>query len=100
MNFNSFHIFTTQKPNNITLFFPGASLKWGSHLYTDTVMVLVHLHYAATYMPFCTLTNLQDNGAIFRFFITNLGFTFDSPSYMNASGQSGVISVQAKFYNL
>jgi len=40
---------------NITLFFPGASLKWGSHLYTDTVTVFVHLHYAAIYSPFCML---------------------------------------------
>ena len=55
MNFNRFHSFTMQKPNNITLFFPGASLKWGSHLCTDTVTVFVHLHYAATYRPFCTL---------------------------------------------
>ena len=55
MNFSRFHTFTTQKPNNTTLFFPGASLKWGSHLYTDTVTVFVHLHYAATYRPFCTL---------------------------------------------
>ena len=29
-----------------------------------------------------TLTNLQDNGAKFRFFITNLKFSFDSPSYL------------------
>ncbi len=28
-----------------------------------------------------TLTNLQDNGAKFRFFVTNIRFSFDSPSY-------------------
>ena len=55
MNFNRFHTFTEQKPNNRTLLFPGARLKWGSHLDTDTVTVFVHLHYAATYRPFCTL---------------------------------------------
>jgi len=55
MNFNRFHTFTMQKLNNTTLFFPGASLKWGSHLYTDTVMLFVHLHYAATYRSFCML---------------------------------------------
>ena len=55
MNFNRFHTFTTQKPNNRMLFFPAASLKRGSHLYTDTLTLFVYLHYAATYRPFCTL---------------------------------------------
>ena len=55
MNFNRFHTFTTK--NRITEHCSSLVQvsKWGILLYIDTVTVLVHLHYAATYRPFCTL---------------------------------------------
>ena len=44
-------------------------------------LILCHLQ-AILHAVCSTLINLQDNGAKFHFFITNLRFSFDSPSYL------------------
>ena len=72
MNFIRFHTFTTQKPNNRTLFFPCTSQAGQPSLYwyCDGVRAsALCCHLQAILHAVCsTLTNLHDNSAKFRFF--------------------------------
>jgi hypothetical protein len=79
MNLDGFHPF-------ITLFFFSACCKWGRHLYTATAssccIPALYCHLSATRQTMSiNVVNLQDNRALFQFFITLLKFSFDSPSY-------------------
>ena len=75
------------KTNDRTLFLFGACYKWGRHLYTiaapSCCVPPLYCHLSATLQTMSiTVTNLQDNRAVFRIFITLLRFSFDSPSYI------------------
>jgi len=83
MNFDGFHLFTTQKKDDRMLLFFGACCKRGRHLYTTTVssccIPASYCHLSATLQTISIIVvNLQDNRAVVRIFIALLRFLFDT----------------------
>jgi len=77
-----------KKPDNRTLFLSGACCKRGRHLYTTTApsccIPAPYCHLSVTLQAISIIVaNLQDNGAVFRIFISLLRFSFGTPSFVS-----------------